>query len=110
MEHDLKVHSGYFAALKSGAKPFEVRLDDRGYAVGDALLLREWDPEREVYTGERLRRVVTYKMSGGRFGLDSGYCVLGLAEEWRCECTHARAEHDDGGCINLGCACEVATS
>jgi ASC-1-like (ASCH) protein len=44
--------------IKSGRKTFEHRVNDRNYKPGDTLLLREWDPETETYTGNDERRVV----------------------------------------------------
>ena len=40
-EHVLKVHEMPFAALASGAKTGEIRVDDRGFQVGDTVLLQE---------------------------------------------------------------------
>jgi hypothetical protein len=40
--HELKTWPGPFAAVLSGEKTHEVRKNDRGYAVGDRLLLREY--------------------------------------------------------------------
>lgn len=86
--HDLKTWPEFFAALMSGAKTFEIRKDDRGFMVGDALCLREWDPapyseERDVgpkgFTGREMVRVITYKFAGGRYGIPEGVCVLGIA-------------------------------
>ena len=39
--HDLKLSAEFFDASERGDKPFEVRLNDRGYAVGDTLRMRE---------------------------------------------------------------------
>ena len=44
-EHDLKVWPAFFDPLADGTKPFEARKDDRGFAVGDVLHLREYDPQ-----------------------------------------------------------------
>ena len=41
--HDLKTWPNYFERVWQGDKPFEIRLDDRGYQKGDTVLLREWD-------------------------------------------------------------------
>lgn len=87
--HDLKVWPEFFAALVEGTKMFEVRRNDRGFAVGDVLHLREWTPERPdheapthgAYTGRDVYRTVSYVLTGhvgGSFGIYYGFCVLGL--------------------------------
>lgn len=77
--HDLKTWPAYFAAVADGRKTFELRRDDRGYAVGDTLLLREWEPDAERYTGREERRRVTYVVRDAPwFGLVPGFCILGL--------------------------------
>lgn len=88
-EHDLRCWPGPFAAVLDGSKPYEIRVDDRGYAVGDVLRLREWDPDQvphatrdyrpRGYTGREVRRVVTHVLEAGTFGLRPGYVALGLA-------------------------------
>ena len=40
MNHDLKIWPEFFDAVASGAKPFDLRKNDRNYHVGDTLLLR----------------------------------------------------------------------
>lgn len=77
--HDLKVWPHYFAALASGRKTFEVRKGDRGFREGDTLLLREWRPDTETYTGARIEASISYILYGGQFGVADGYMVLGLA-------------------------------
>jgi hypothetical protein len=78
--HELKTWPEFFRPLWSGEKTFELRLDDRSYCVGDLLILQEFDPSPCVleYSGRELRRIVTYKLPGGRFGLSEGWCILGL--------------------------------
>lgn len=44
--HELKTVQPHFAHVQSGAKRAEIRRDDRGFAVGDVLVLRELDPQR----------------------------------------------------------------
>ncbi|WP_045689454.1 MULTISPECIES: ASCH/PUA domain-containing protein [Hymenobacter] len=78
--HELKVWPDCFAALQAGVKPFDVRENDRDFQVGDALLLREYEPEQERYTGGTVERWVSYLVHGGAFGIEPGWCVLGLAE------------------------------
>lgn len=81
--HRLKTWPGPFAALLEGTKTFELRRDDRGYAVGDVLDLIEWDPAAcggiGMETGRGLRRVVTYRCSVIEWSGESrGWVVLGL--------------------------------
>lgn len=74
MIHELKILPEYFHAVKVGAKPFEVRKDDRPFEVGDVLRLREFDGQK--YTGEEVDVKVSYILRGSEFCKD-GYCVLG---------------------------------
>jgi hypothetical protein len=70
--HNLKCWPKYFEAVMSGAKTFELRLDDRGFfalrlddrgfKVGDDILLMEWDPDSERYTGGEDELRITYVM------------------------------------------------
>ena len=77
--HELKTLPEYFAAVADGSKPFEVRRNDRNFAVGDGLLLREYNPETtEQYTGRKIWLTVSYVLLGGQFGIEPGYAVLGL--------------------------------
>lgn len=77
-EHELKTWPPFFDAVVVGAKTFEVRREDRPFAVNDVLVLCEWNPKSKQYTGRTTRRRVTYIMRGGRFGLKHGYVVLGM--------------------------------
>lgn len=93
-EHVLKCWPGFFRDFKAGIKPFEVRRNDRDYQVGDVLVLTEWNPETQCYTGDVLRKKVIYLMSGAlaflpyqdsRGGVEVGpihpdFVVLGLGE------------------------------
>jgi hypothetical protein len=78
-EHELKCWPAYFKDVLRGDKNFEVRPDDRTppFHVGDTLVLREWD-ERNGYSGDKLWRRITYILPGDQFGIEAGYCVMGL--------------------------------
>lgn len=85
--HELKTLPEYFDAVGFGEKPFEVRKNDRGYQVEDVLMLRRWDEKTGYY--DKLRGLdhgnydplfveVTYLLKGGQFGIEEGYCVMGV--------------------------------
>lgn len=76
--HELKTWPEFFCALVDGQKTFELRKDDRGFRVGDTLVLREYQPGAKEYTGRKLYRFVSYIMSGPAFGLMQNYVVMGL--------------------------------
>lgn len=78
MTHELKILPLYFQLVRSGAKTFEVRKNDRDFHAGDELILREWDGD---YTGRRIHRWVGYVYHGtGEYGLSNGYCILALKQ------------------------------
>lgn len=58
--HDLKTWLEPFDAVWSGEKRHEVRQDDRGFAVGDDLLLRRWDQTGEKFAGRFVKARVTH--------------------------------------------------
>lgn len=78
MTHELKTWPTYFQAIKRGDKTCEVRKNDRCFAVGDTLLLREWCPEKQRYTGEYANAVVTDILFGGMFGIEVGVVVMSI--------------------------------
>jgi hypothetical protein len=82
--HELKTDPDAFDAVAAGLKTYEIRRDDRGFQVGDGLLLRRTkytgaqmrmrrDDCPLEYTGETERRVVSHILSG-----------YGLADHWVC--------------------------
>jgi Domain of unknown function (DUF3850) len=78
--HELKTLAPYFAAVVSGQKPFEVRRDDRGFQRGDVVRLVEVLAEHGTPTGREAQYEITYVLTGGQFGIEPGYVVLGLGE------------------------------
>ncbi|QOY96635.1 DUF3850 domain-containing protein [Massilia sp. UMI-21] len=83
--HELKTDPAVFAAVLAGAKTHEIRFDDRGFAVGDTLLLRETTHTgAEIkagapleYTGRTTTRTVSHIQTG--YGLADGWCILSFA-------------------------------
>jgi hypothetical protein len=79
--HKLKTWPQFYQDISDGVKTFELRKDDRGYMVGDVLILMEFDPNKNggSYTGRALSRLVMYKLDAASFlGIEKGYCVMGL--------------------------------
>ena len=77
MIHELKLLPQYYNDVALGIKTFELRKNDRDFQVGDELVLREWDGED--YTGRSLFRHVVYIYHGCNcYGLEEGYCILGM--------------------------------
>jgi hypothetical protein len=75
--HQLKSWPEFFEAILDGRKKFDLRFDDRGYAQGDILQLREWNPDVERYTGREYSVLVNYVYSSDQ-ALMPGYVCLGI--------------------------------
>lgn len=100
MNHHIKIDTAYVDAVLSGIKPFEVRRNDRGYQVGDYVIMteegdpgdgRHWVAKAEDHDCSRCRvrryiaARITYVYSGdprfhwgGQHALNPGWVVLGL--------------------------------
>lgn len=55
-----KVWPKYFEKILSGKKNYELRLADFEVKPGDILILKEWNPKNEKYTGREVKKTVTY--------------------------------------------------
>jgi len=88
MRHELKTWPKQFGAVLGGSKKHEVRVNDRNFQEGDELLLQEWDPEKQRYTGRHILAAVSYMTRGGQFGLPENLCVMSLQiQYWNIEAT-----------------------
>jgi hypothetical protein len=84
----MKCWPSHFEAVVKRKKRFEVRINDRDYAEGDLLVLREWDPapgmfvndvpKPKGYTGRKATCLITYVLHGGQFGVEQGCVVLSI--------------------------------
>lgn len=77
-EHRLKILPEFYDPVVNGEKTFEVRLNDRGYQVGDVLVLCEWWPEGG-FSGPEVRRVVSFIYAG--VGMEPNYVCMSIAKE-----------------------------
>jgi hypothetical protein len=79
--HELKTWPVFFGAVLNLTKTFEVRKDDRPYALGDELFLREFVPQGQTqkgyYTGRSCYRKVNYILKGEDF-CKKGFVILGI--------------------------------
>lgn len=88
LEHDLKCWPEFFQPLIEGRKPFDYRLNDRDFQVGDVLHQREFvpdpdpdakyaqggseKPEDGFYTGRSIRHRVIYMLDVDKLGPAAG--------------------------------------
>lgn len=75
--HELKIWPMHFSDVQNGRKLFELRRNDRGFEVGDTLILNEWDPETNQYTGKWVARHVNCIVAKCE-GLKDGFVILGI--------------------------------
>lgn len=76
--HKLKTWPQFFKEIATGKKNFEIRKADRDFRINDILLLKEWDPKTEEYTGKVCTRKITFILPGGSFGIQKDYVALSL--------------------------------
>lgn len=57
--HTLKSWPRFFDPISRGTRTHELRRNDRGYAIGDLLNLREFDPHTQAYSGRTERAEIT---------------------------------------------------
>jgi len=76
--HELKTWTYFFACIRNQSKKFEVRKNDRDFQPFDVLHLREWNPEKEKYTGRSCLVKVDHVLLGGEFGIEEDYVVMSI--------------------------------
>jgi hypothetical protein len=76
--HELKTWPVFYKDIVNGTKTFEVRQNDRDFQLGDLLLLREYDPDAEQYTGAKTERVITYILGDNPFFQLNAMVILGI--------------------------------
>lgn len=60
MEMKKKSWPEIFEKVLNGTKKFEIRLADFECNKGDILVLQEWDPKSQKYTGREIKKKVTF--------------------------------------------------
>lgn len=81
--HRLKSWPDFFGPLLAGSRTFDIRKNDKNFAVGDTVVILEFDDRAGKFTGRELRREIVSMLegvgSGGippLHGLMRGYAVL----------------------------------
>lgn len=81
LTHQLKIFPEFFEAIRAKDKTFELRKNDRSFQLGDVLILKEFDQEKNKYTGRWVKVKITYILQGEKafnFGLRNGFCCMSL--------------------------------
>lgn len=65
--------------LIKGNKKFEIRNNNRDYKVHDVLVLNEYDPIKNKYTGRSTEKIISYITD---FEQKENYIVLGLKDRF----------------------------
>ena len=82
--HYLKSWPQFFAPIRQGTRTHELRRNDRDFRVGDLLVLQEYNPETQSYTGGKCRVEVTSMTSFAQpcavsgEGLNPDFCILSV--------------------------------
>ena len=79
MTHELKIHPKYYRGVLLGLKKVEIRLNDRNYQADDLLILNEFDPQTEKYTGGQVKRKIDLIIKDVP-GLEPDYVILQLVK------------------------------
>ena len=76
MIHDLKILPSFYEDVIQHRKTFEVRKNDRPYAVGDFLILREYTPDKG-YSGRAVQAPVIYVLNDLRY-CKRNFVIIGI--------------------------------
>lgn len=59
MKHVIKIYPIYFDKVIKGLKKAELRNNDRDYKPRDIVVMREWCPNKQSYTGNSVTVKIT---------------------------------------------------
>lgn len=83
--HRVKSWTMFFMGIIDGTRTSDIRLDDRRYCVGDILMLHEFDPVKQEYTGRVQDATITYIQKNksnpcaiSHDAIKDGYAVLSI--------------------------------
>ncbi|QSO51317.1 DUF3850 domain-containing protein [Alicyclobacillus curvatus] len=82
MVYIVKVTPDNFESVRAGNKTVEMRKDDKGYRIGDKLILTEYNTGTETYTGRACVVTVTHILRGEPWMM-AGYVALSIKSDAR---------------------------
>jgi hypothetical protein len=84
--HDLKSWPQFFNPILDGVRTHELRRNDRGFSVGDYLVLHEFEPTTQQYTGRECKVRITSMTSFAEpcavsnEGMNPNFCILSVRQ------------------------------
>ena len=80
--HELKIWPEYFLPIIKCEKTFEIRTNaDRKFTPGDRLVLKEWNPKTEQFTGRECSVEVGYTLTNPP--MLKGFTIMSIKfDEW----------------------------
>lgn len=79
MTHELKIYPEHYKEVLLGLKKVEIRFNDRNYQEGDTLLLNEYYPDNQRYSGCQVIRKVDYIIRNVA-GLNYDYVIMQISK------------------------------
>jgi len=79
--HHIKSWPDYYSASWHGLKEWELRVNDRGYKLGDYVCLHKYDPDKKEYMNppdECLVKEITYIAEGNV--IPKPFCIMSLRD------------------------------
>lgn len=81
--HYLKTIQPYFEEIWMCRKTFELRKNDRGFEVGDVVVLMEYERAKNQYSGNQIIGVITYILDKYHDALNEPYVIFSFKETSR---------------------------
>lgn len=70
LEHRVKIWPEYYDDIESGAKPVDLRIDDRGYQAGHFITFQEYNPRLMSYTNRETTKKIKHVMKPMELGAE----------------------------------------
>ena len=78
--HRLKCWDCFFSEVAAKNKTAELRFDDRGFKVGDFLILEETTQGGTSKTGREFHAMITHVLTSEQYeGLKDGFCLISFS-------------------------------